>query len=200
MMVIDRSAHAAADARSRATVDAKLVNLAVAGSAAAFEALVVRYRAQVVHAAYRVSHDEDEANDVAQDAFLRAYRSLSSFRADRPFSGWLFKIARNASLDALRRKRRAENIAPLVSMEGVPQPGTEEIVLRQDDAARVRAALAGLPHRHRAVLELYYVKGLRYREIAETLEMPLGTVKTYISRAKHRLRDTLGTDSLEAAA
>jgi RNA polymerase sigma-70 factor (ECF subfamily) len=167
--------------------DSALVDAARAGSELAFETLVDRYRAPVMRLAYRLTHDADEAKDIAQDSFLRAYRRLGEFHPDRPFGRWLFVIARNASLDAIRRRRRAATL--LVTSENAgTEPGPEEVALRNEEALRVHVALDALPARYREVLELYYLSGLRYREIALALEIPIGTVKTYISRAKQRLR------------
>jgi RNA polymerase sigma-70 factor (ECF subfamily) len=179
--------------------DVALVDAARAGSNDAFAALVDRYRGPVVRLAYRLTRDADEAKDIAQDSFLRAYRRLPDFHPDRPFARWLFVIARNASLDAIRRRRRAAIFA--ANDEGPPlEAGPEELALRNDEAIRVHAALESLPENYRAVLELYYMSGLRYREIALALGIPIGTVKTYISRAKRRLRDelTISPESLAA--
>jgi RNA polymerase sigma-70 factor (ECF subfamily) len=181
------------------STDGALVDAARAGSSDAFGALVDRYREPVVRLAYRLTHDADEAKDIAQDSFLRAYRRLPDFHPDRPFARWLFVIARNASLDAIRRRRRATLFAARED-EFTLSEGPEELALRNDEAVRVHAALATLPPKHRDVLELYYISGLRYREIAVALEIPIGTVKTYISRGKRRLRDQLGTPSVSLAA
>jgi len=170
--------------------DSALVDAARAGSEAAFETLVDRYRAPVVRLAYRLTHDADEAKDIAQDSFFRAYRRLGEFHPDRPFARWLFVIARNASLDAIRRRRRASTLVEPEGNAGT-EPGPEEVALRNDEALRVHTALEALPAKYRDVLELYYLSGLRYREIALELEIPIGTVKTYISRAKRRLREEL---------
>jgi RNA polymerase sigma-70 factor (ECF subfamily) len=175
-----------------------LVDAARKGSSDAFGALVDRYRAPVVRLAYSLTHDPDEAKDIAQDAFLRAFRRLESFRPDRPFSRWLFVIARNASLDAIRKRKRSER---LPAADGaMAEPGPEDTAMRNDEAARVRLALEALPAHYRTVLELYYTSGLRYREIADVLGIPIGTVKTYIARAKRRLRDELYHDDMRAAA
>ncbi|MDQ2857940.1 MAG: sigma-70 family RNA polymerase sigma factor [Candidatus Eremiobacteraeota bacterium] len=181
------------------THDTALVQAARAGSGDAFGELVGRYRAPVVRLAYRMTHDADEAKDIAQDAFLRAYRRLPEFHADRPFSRWLFVIARNASLDAIRRRRRATALAAKGEVLAV-EPGPEDLALRNDEALRVRTALGALSPKYRDVLELYYGRGLRYREIAVELDIPIGTVKTYISRAKRRLRDELLSDETILAA
>lgn len=178
--------------------DDALVTLARAGSSEAFDELVGRYQAPVTRLAYRLTRDADEAKDIAQDAFLRAYRRLETFHPDRPFSRWLFVIARNASLDAIRRRRRA---AALPASDELPaELGPEDYALRNDEAERVQHALEVLPEHYRSVLQLYYVSGLRYREIADALGIPLGTVKTYLSRAKRRMRDELAAPGLEIAA
>jgi RNA polymerase sigma-70 factor (ECF subfamily) len=174
-----------------------LVTAARAGSTDAFGELVDRYRAPVVRLAYSLTHDVDDAKDVAQDAFLRAFRNIESFRPDRPFSRWLFVIARNASLDAIRRRRRLASVPPL-SFAPVASP--EEWAMRNEEAEEIRAALGELPAHYGKVLELYYVSGLRYREIASVLGIPIGTVKTYIARAKRRLRDVLEREVIGRAA
>jgi len=179
--------------------DSALVDAARAGSELAFETLVGRYRAPVLRLAYRLTHDADEANDIAQDAFLRAYRRLNEFHPDRPFGRWLFVIARNASLDAIRRRRRAARLVVANENAGL-EPGPEEVALRNEEALRVHVALDALPAKYRDVLELYYLSGLRYREIALALDIPLGTVKTFISRAKRRLRVELESPLAVAVA
>ena len=179
--------------------DRALVDAARAGSELAFETLVGRYRAPVLRLAYRLTHDADEANDIAQDAFLRAYRRLNEFHPDRPFGRWLFVIARNASLDAIRRRRRAARLVVANENAGL-EPGPEEVALRNEESLRVHVALDALPAKYRDVLELYYLSGLRYREIALALDIPLGTVKTFISRAKRRLRVELESPLAVAVA
>jgi len=182
----------------KSDLDSVLVGAAQAGSVDAFAELVDRYRAPVVRLAYRLTQDADEAKDIAQDAFLRAFRRIDEFRPERPFSRWLFVIARNAALDTLRRRRRLVTLPEPVESRPV-EPGPEEIALRSDEATRVHAALDALPHKYRSVLQLYYLSELRYREIALELDIPIGTVKTYISRAKRRLRDELEGDVALAA-
>jgi len=179
--------------------ESSLVAAARDGSAEAFNTLVSRYRAPVVRLAYRLTRDPDEALDIAQDAFLRAYRRLGEFRPDRPFSRWLFVIARNASLDAIRRRRRAASYA-VKEEPPLEEFGPEDLAVRNDEASRIHLALEALPAKYREVLELYYIGDLRYREIALELDIPIGTVKTYISRAKRRLREELVTGAPPLAA
>jgi len=171
-----------------------LVASACGGSAEAFSTLVERHRSSVLRLALRLTRNPDDAMDVAQDTFLRAYRSIEAFRPERPFARWLLAIARNASLDALRRRRRAA-ATELGERRASEEAGPEDLVVRREEAATVRAALALLPARYRRAVDLYYVERLRYREIAETLEIPIGTVKTFISRAKAQLRAELQDDA-----
>ena len=178
--------------------DDDLVLGARAGSQEAFGALVERYRTPVVRFAHRLTRDAGEADDVAQETFLRAYRGLATFRPERPFARWLFAIARNVSHDALRRTSRC--VVVDVVVDTVAQPGPEEVALQNAEELTVRSALEGLPDRYRAVLELYYLRGFLYREIAQSLGIPIGTVKTYIRRAKVRMRDELATAEFERAA
>ena len=182
---------------NRSLADDELVAFARAGSHEAFRELVERYRAPIVRFAYRLTHNPDEANDVAQDTFLRAYRGLGSFEPKRPFARWLFAIARNAAHDALRRSRRSLDIE---RPEASEQPGPEELALRHDDGLRLREALDALPQRYRAVLELYYLRGLLYREVSGELGIPIGTVKTYLRRAKRRMRHELSARDFDLAA
>lgn len=155
-------------------VDNALIRATCAGSPDAFGALVERYRAPLVRLAYGFTHDREEAKDIAQDVFLRAFRRLDDFRQERPFARWLYVIARNASLCVIRRRRRA------AAMAGKPeerrfQLGPEDVALRNDETVRVRAALGALRSKYREVLQLYYVSELRYREIALALEIRIRT-------------------------
>jgi len=179
--------------------DTALVEAARAGSPDAFGVLVERYRAPLVHLAYRLTRDPEEAKDIVQDAFLCAFRRLDDFRPERPFARWLFVVARNASLDTIRRRRRAA-VLSTEPEERSSQAGPEDVALRNEEAMRVRTALNALPSKYRDVLELYYVSDLRYRDIALALELPIGTVKTYISRGKRRLRAKLEEVPLRLAA
>jgi RNA polymerase sigma-70 factor (ECF subfamily) len=176
--------------------DEELAGLCGKGNHEAFTILVDRYK-HVVHWMVRrfVGGREDE--DLTQDIFLRAYRALPGFRSDSTFKTWILKIARNRCLTELRRAgRRGEEIS--LDVEGEeriqrrsPPSGEdlEEMVASRDLSRRVRGLVDQLPLPHRTALTLFYVHRLRYEEIAEIMEIPLGTVKTHIHRARLRLRD-----------
>jgi RNA polymerase sigma factor (sigma-70 family) len=168
--------------------DEEFVASALAGSSDAFDTLVARHHAGIFNLAFHYVRNREEANDVAQIVFMRAYQHLRSFRRNRSFTRWILTIARNASLDALRRRRRPETIELL---QPTLLPGPEEALIQRDDAYRVRAAVDALPERFRAAITLHYFAGLNYRESAETLGVPLGTIKTLISRGKRRIGKAL---------
>ena len=152
----------------------------------AFEVLVQRYRRPVLKLAYRITGDAEDAADIAQEVFARAFTRLADRKPEPAFAGWLTVVTRNAALDCLRRRSVRHKHSADSSERS--ERGPEELALLEDAADRVYDALRGLPKRYRDVLELYYFQGLTYREIGERLRMPLGTVKTFLFRALRSLR------------
>lgn len=170
--------------------DVALVAAACSGDAEAFAELVARYERPVYHLAYRTLRDREEAKDITQESFLRAYRSLRNFRPTAKFSTWLFAIAYHACCDRLKRLRKFTD-------EELPDPadsspGPDHRVIALDEARRLRDAIAQLPEKYRAVITLYHLQGRQYEEIAKVLDLPMGTVKTHLFRAKEHLRKMLG--------
>ncbi|MGH7706836.1 MAG: RNA polymerase sigma factor [Vulcanimicrobiaceae bacterium] len=178
--------------------DQELVVAAQAGSSAAFEQIVRRHRAPIVRFATRITGNVEEAEDVAQETFIRAFRNLRTYRPHSPIASWLFAIARNVALDALRRCERQER--KLAQVEPAAAPGPEELALRSDQAERLWLATRGLAPRTATTLRLHYRDGLRYGEIAAALGVPLGTVKTDIWRARRALRQRLPNSGITSAA
>lgn len=180
--------------------DPELVSLALAGEERAFRELVDRYRARIYTFVLGIVKDREEANDIAQDAFIKVYASLKSYDPSRNFSSWLFKIAQNLAIDYLR-KRRHEEIsldAPLESLEGevglqLASRGLDpdRVVEGLEINEAIEAAVAGLDPLPRSAILLRHVEGKTYEEIAEILDVPLGTVKTHIFRARRLLREKL---------
>jgi len=169
--------------------DGELVALAIRGNPDAFATLVERYDRAVYHLAYRTLHDVEEARDVAQEAFFKAYRSLRTFKPGAKFSTWIFAITYHACCDRLNRRKR-------YSSEEMPEradtgPGPEQQAIALDEAQRLRAAIDALPEKYRAVITLYHLQGRQYEEIAQVLDLPMGTVKTHLFRAKEQLRRLL---------
>ena len=180
--------------------DLALIRRCQAGDLAAFEPLVEKYRQRVWRLAYQVTRDREEAWDVAQEAFIRAYQSLPSFRGQSAFYTWLFRIVVNLATDRVRQ-RAARGRA--FGTEQVPEEELETKLaddksMRPDDEAvrrqereRIARTLDALPPNFRTIIMLSDVEGLSYREIAEVLDIPMGTVMSRLHNARKRLRAIL---------
>lgn len=174
-----------------------LVARARKGELYAFEELVTAYEKRVYALALRSSGNEEDARDIAQEVFLRVYRSLNHFRGDSGFSTWLYRITMNICIDFARKNTGAmlslsgddEQIKPLPDprLEHQPEAAAENVSLRDE----LKTALAELTQEHRDIVLLRDVTGLRYDEIAHTLEITEGTVKSRLARARKNLRDIL---------
>jgi RNA polymerase sigma-70 factor (ECF subfamily) len=176
--------------------DQTLVAETLAGRGEAFGTLVERYDRAVYHLAYRTLHDSEEARDVAQEAFFKAFRSLKTFRPGAKFSTWIFSITYHACCDRLgRRKRYSSEELP---DRADPGAGPEQAAIAGDEALRLRAAIARLPEKYRSVITLYHLQSRQYDEIAQVLEIPIGTVKTHLFRAKEQLRRILNETAMGA--
>jgi len=173
--------------------DASLVAAAQAGDQEAFAALVERYQGLVFAVCYRLLGDRDAAEDIAQDAFVRAYLALDRFRGTN-FRAWVLRIAHNAALDYLRSLSRHRQ----VPLDRAPEERVElespSPVEQGGLVAALEAALAALPPEQRAVVLLVDVEGLPYEEVAAVLGVPVGTVKSRLARARVRLRALLEAD------
>lgn len=184
-----------------ATDDQALVERCRSGDLAAFEPLVEKYRERVWRLAYHYLRDREEAWDVAQEAFIRAWQALPTFRGQSAFYTWLFRIVVNIATDRARQ-RSARGRA--FGTEPVPEEdwervlidsarGPEEAAARTEERERIRRALDALPEHHRAIIMLSDLEGLSYREIADVLGIPMGTVMSRLHNARKRLRRVLGT-------
>lgn len=182
-------------AREEASDEALAERVHASGDVAAFGVLVTRYRARVVVLARRMlaAQASDEAEDVAQEAFVAAYDKRSSFRRGEPFRPWLYRIAVNRCLDRLRSESRRP---ALLEIESVPEPSLSggdpvEALLTEEGEKLLSAAVAALPPKLRAVFLLRHLDDLSYEEIAAAVGVPLGTVKTHLFRARAQLRGAL---------
>ena len=176
--------------------DSELVQRCRAGSREAFGELVRRHSPAIIGFAASALSDPSQAEDAAQEIFLKAYRSLGEFRGDSAFLTWLRRIAANHCLDLLRSRGRrpAESLDALVEREG---DGFRRLLAqgslgpRPEDADLVRRALAALPDDHRVILVLREVQGLTYAELTEALECSLDAVKSRLRRARQGLEESL---------
>ena len=172
--------------------DSELVDRSRTGDLSAFEVLVERHRDVVTRVAARIA-GPGEADDVAQDAFLRAYHRLELFRGEGSFRSWLLQITHNAALTTVARRRpEPVGAAPEGDEDGAEAPKTPaERLEERERRERLELKLRGLRPEHRAVLVLRDVEGLTYEEIAQVTESPLGSVKGRLHRARGELIDLL---------
>jgi RNA polymerase sigma-70 factor (ECF subfamily) len=184
-----------------ALTDQQVVLLARGGREAAYRELIRRYERPVFALLFRMVRDRELAEDLSQETFVKALNAIESYRPEFKFSSWIFKIANNAAIDHLRRRE-----LDTLSLDGSPHAETPEamqatalqIGARQEsplDAVEARelggaieAAIGRLRPEYRSCILLRHVEGRAYEEIAEILNLPLGTVKTYIHRARNELR------------
>ena len=159
------------------------------GDKRAFGELVRRYHRGVVNVVYRMCGDADLAEDAAQEAFIRAWQHLPRYRPQSPFRSWLYRIAVNAAYDALRREHDAVDPETVVIVS--PEAGPAALVERREREERVRQAVRALPPASREVIVLREYEGLSYREIADALDIPVGTVMSRLNYARRWLRQAL---------
>ncbi|MGC1375305.1 MAG: sigma-70 family RNA polymerase sigma factor [Anaerolineales bacterium] len=169
--------------------DRELIASAQFGDRQAFGELVCRHQKSVVSVIYRMCGDPRLAEDAAQEAFVRVWQHLNSYKPQYAFRSWLYRIAANAALDALRRERPSAEIESLPLAD--PTPGPEQAAETDQRAAKVRQAVARLSEPLRVVLVLREYEELSYHEIAAALEIPLGTVMSRLNTARIQLRREL---------
>ncbi len=180
----------------------ELVRRARQGDTEAFEALLTAHEKRVYGMALRMTGNREDAADVTQEVFLTVWRTLPSFRGESRFSSWLYRLTANACIDHLRREKRRRTVPLTREEDGEeqildipdPAPGPQEEAERAERRAALRRAVAQLPEDQRAALLLRESGGLSYAEIAQTLGVPEGTVKSRIARARLQLREILSRD------
>ncbi len=186
--------------------DRELVTLALEGREGAYRELLSRYERPVFSLVYRMVRDRSLAEDLAQDAFIRAFNAIESYNPRYKFSSWIFKIANNLTIDHLRKRR-----ITTVSIDGAPDATSaeaqaqtrlvvqsrdenpEEYVEHRELGGQIESAIGLLRPEYRSVVLLRHVEGHSYDEIAHIMEVPLGTVKTYLHRARAELKLLLRT-------
>jgi len=166
-----------------------------------FDQLVERYHKQAYNIAYRMAGNHADAEDLTQEAFIRAFRFFGQYRRELPFDSWLYKIMSNVFIDRLRRRPKVKIRSidqPVTTDEGEaqfeiadPSDGPEDIVLSQEMDSRVQAALENLPEAFRITVIYADIEGLSYEEIAEATKTNIGTVRSRLHRGRRLLRDRL---------
>jgi RNA polymerase sigma-70 factor (ECF subfamily) len=181
--------------------DEELVRVVLGGDRERFAELVERYQARLVNYLYRLVRNSDDAHDLAQEVFVRVYQALDRFDPSYRFSTWLFRVAQNAAIDQIRRRRF--RLVPIGPQDDGGGEGHRELELEdhapsaldgmesREREAEVRAAIDALPWEYRELILLRHYGELAYDEIAESKGMPLGTVKNKLFRARQMLKATL---------
>jgi RNA polymerase sigma-70 factor (ECF subfamily) len=188
--------------------DEELVALAQAGDLDCFNQLVARWERPIYALAYRTLGREEDARDVVQEAFLRAFRGLRGFRGQAKFSSWLYRITLNLCRDWVRRERRApvvqlpEGVDPIEMADerAAPSESVEDLVARKQMSEAVGRAMAELPEEQRVAILLKEFHGLTFQEIADQLDCPLSTVKTRLYQGLSVLRRRLERRQAEEAS
>ena len=178
--------------------DEELVARSIGGDSESFNELVLRWERPIYALAYRTIGREEDARDVCQETFLRAFRALPGFRGQAKFSSWLYRIALNLCRDWIRRERRTPIVQPpedvdVMELAAASQPSEsiEDLVARKDLSRAVERAMALLPDEQRTAIVLKEYHGLTFQEIAELLGCPLSTVKTRLYQGLTVLRREL---------
>jgi len=174
--------------------DEQIIGRVRGGETRLFGELVRRYQDPVFGMTLRFLGGRGDAEDAAQEAFLRAYRGLHSFKGDAKFSTWLYRITYNLCTDWLRRNRRANRRAAIVEEAGEVadrRVNLEEGILESETRDNVRRAIDGLDERYRGVVVLLYYQKMSYEQIGAILDLPLKTVETRLYRARKLLRESL---------
>ena len=206
--VLGKTLVASPERRQEADADLEIVRQVQAGDVAAFDRLITKYRERVYGIVYNMTSSREDAADLTQDAFIKAFQSIHRFGGQSSFFTWLYRITVNLCRDWIRRERRA----PLVAVpEGVdptdladerasPIESVEDLVARREMSAAVAKVMAELPEEQRAAILLKEYHGLTFQEIADMLDCPLSTVKTRLYQGLSVLRRRLERRQAEEAS
>ena len=187
--------------QSGAQEDSLLVARVRSGDFSAMDELVQRHYRNVFNLAFRLSGNYDDAQDIVSEAFIRVHNALPNFRGDANFTTWLYRIVKNVFLDE-RKKQRVRNHASLEEMVDLedsavsrqvedPTPGPESLIERGERADTIQKAVGTLPEAQRVMIALYHFHHRSYEEIAEVMNLPIGTVKSRLNRARLALKNKL---------
>ncbi|MBR0514560.1 MAG: RNA polymerase sigma factor [Clostridia bacterium] len=185
-------------------MDELLLRRARQGDADAFEQLMTPLEKLIWRVCWHYTGQRETASDCAQEAMIKIWRSLDSYRGDCAFESWVYRIAANCSMDAMRKKKRdrSESIEPLKEAgfdPADPEPGTEEKVIAAERKRQLRECITRLPEDQRDALVMTQLEGMSYEDAARRLDVSEGTIKSRVNRAKAKLKEWL-TDSGELSA
>ena len=189
--------------------DGMLIDRSRQGDRQAFDQLVSKHQQRAYQYAFRLTRDPEEASDIVAESFVRMYKALNNFKGDSAFTTWMYRIATNCFLDIRKKKRNK----PAISLEATVQTNDGEVAYQfedtnpspHDEAVRnesmraIKRAIAMLPDYQRAIILMYHGDMQSYEEIAETLDLPIGTVKSRLNRARLSLRTLLEPAGLNPA-
>lgn len=175
--------------------DAQIIAEVRQGKTAAFNELVLKYQDRLLNAVVYISGGREEAEDVVQDAFVQAFVKLNSFGGNSAFFTWLYRIAINAAISRRRKRKGDSSIDARLEQRGEEpaddEEGAEDRVLREERASQVQTALAALSEEHRTILVLREMEDCDYDEIAAIIDVPVGTVRSRLHRARLQMREQL---------
>ena len=183
--------------------EARLAMLARGGDRSAFAGLVDLYKDKMYHLAYRMLGSSHEAEDIAQETFLRVYTNLDRYDENQKFSTWIYRIATNLCIDRLRKRKASYSLdAEMPDGEGADwysllpsnQPTREEEVMLSETQEHIRKAIDTLPEKYKSVVILRYLQDMSLQEIGDVLDMPVTTVKTRVHRGREFLRKKLHSE------
>lgn len=179
----------------------KLVKLAQCGDSTAFAKLIENHERLVYNVVYRMLTNHEDAKDISQEVFLKAYKYLDKFDGKASFSTWLYRIAVNTSIDEIRKRKGHETISldkEKASDDGIlkkeyadSSAGVEEQVMAKESISNIKKAMENLSSEHRVIITLRDFQGLSYTEISEITQTSLGTVKSRLARARKTLKDLI---------
>ncbi len=177
--------------------DLLLVKRAQKGDMSALEKIVISYEKQIYLYCLRMTNDSAEAEDLVQEVFIKMYRSITRFKGESKLSTWLYRIAYHAAVDHFRKKRRlmpAIAHHDLKELEDPTQP--EQQVIQNENLETVRRCIIRLKPDYRTAIILRDIKHYAYQEISEAMKLPVGTVKSHVSRARRQLRTMLADEGI----
>jgi RNA polymerase sigma-70 factor, ECF subfamily len=176
--------------------DGELIEKAISGRELGFEELVNRYQRQITSYVFRMLNNYDSALDVTQEVFIKVYNSLDKYSSEYKFSTWLYRIAHNAAIDHMRRNSVPQQSLDIETKDGTyqlqiesPQPNPEQMRERSEWRSEIESVVKCLPTVYRELILLRHAQDLSYDEIAEVTELPLGTVKNRLFRAREMMRE-----------